>query len=65
MIGKVIGAVLLTVGMLWTGASELRAQPVQGDEAQATPARISYIDGQVSFWRPGSAEWTPARAPRM
>src|SRR6185436_7387560 len=64
MIGKVIGAILLTVGMLGTGASDLRAQPVQGDEAQtlvATPARISYIDGQVSFWRPGSAEWTPAR----
>ena len=64
MIGKVIGAILLTVGMLGTGASDLRAQPAQGDEAQtlvATPARISYIDGQVSFWRPGSAEWTPAR----
>ena len=26
----------------------------------ATPARISYLNGQVSFWRPGAEGWTPA-----
>ena len=23
--------------------------------------RISYLDGEVSFWRPGRAEWAPAK----
>ena len=64
MIGKLIVATLLTAGMLLTGALNLCAQPARSDQAQTaavTPARISYIDGDVSFWRPGAEEWTPAR----
>ena len=64
MIGKLIVATLLTAGMLLTGALNLCAQPARSDQAQtaaATPARISYISGDVSFWRPGAEEWTPAR----
>jgi hypothetical protein len=26
-----------------------------------TPPRLSYTDGQVSFWRPGAPEWTQAQ----
>lgn len=26
-----------------------------------TPPRLSFIDGQVSFWRPGAEEWVAAR----
>jgi Family of unknown function (DUF6600) len=26
-----------------------------------TPVRISYLNGEVSFWRPGGTEWAPAR----
>jgi hypothetical protein len=26
-----------------------------------TPARVSYIHGEVSFWRPGAPEWAQAR----
>lgn len=26
-----------------------------------TPPRLSFVDGQVSFWRPGAEEWTEAR----
>ena len=64
MIGKLIVATLLTAGMLLTGALSLWAQPQGSDQTQtaaATPARISYINGDVSFWRPGATEWTPAR----
>ena len=25
-----------------------------------TPPRLSLLDGEVSFWRPGTQEWTPA-----
>lgn len=26
-----------------------------------TPSRASYLTGEVSFWRPGAADWAPAR----
>jgi hypothetical protein len=26
-----------------------------------TPPRLSYVEGEVSFWRPGAADWTPAQ----
>jgi hypothetical protein len=64
MNGKRILATLLTAGLLCTGAINLGAQPPPGAPAQTvavTPARISYLSGDVSFWRPGAAEWTPAR----
>ena len=31
------------------------------EATDATPPRISYINGEVSFWRPGADEWTQAR----
>jgi hypothetical protein len=36
----------------------------QDDEAigfERTPPRLSYLDGEVSFLRPGADDWTPAR----
>jgi hypothetical protein len=42
-----------------------QVQPaIPPDEATAeerTPPRLSYVDGQVSFWRPGAPEWTAAQ----
>src|SRR2546425_12104988 len=26
-----------------------------------TPPRLSYVDGEVSFWRPGAQDWAPAQ----
>jgi hypothetical protein len=43
------------------------ADPVQAqgdDEAvgfERTPPRLGFLDGDVSFWRPGAEEWTRAR----
>ncbi|HEY7206401.1 MAG TPA: DUF6600 domain-containing protein [Methylomirabilota bacterium] len=31
------------------------------DAAAPTPPRLSYTDGDVSFWRPGGDDWTPAQ----
>ena len=28
--------------------------------AEATPPRVSYLYGEVSFWRPGAHDWAPA-----
>ncbi|MGH2670501.1 MAG: hypothetical protein ACRDH5_15540, partial [bacterium] len=38
--------------------------PAPPDESTAddrTPPRLSYVDGQVSFWRPGAPEWVAAQ----
>ena len=57
MIRKLIFTMLLTALSLWVPPP----RSAQAQTAAATPARISYIGGEVSFWRPGAAEWTPAR----
>lgn len=31
------------------------------EEAARTPPRTSFIEGQVSYWRPGAEDWVPAR----
>jgi hypothetical protein len=37
-------------------------QPATAEPApDVTPVRISYLHGEVSFWRPGATEWAPAR----
>ena len=28
---------------------------------EITPPRLSFIDGNASFWRPGAQDWAPAR----
>jgi uncharacterized protein DUF6600 len=35
--------------------------PVPAEAPDVTPPRISYLNGQVSFWRPGADDWTPAK----
>ena len=61
-------AALLAVAMLMGSPALAGAQappppgttaPTAGDDA-TTPARISYMHGEVSFWRPGAEDWTPA-----
>jgi uncharacterized protein DUF6600 len=32
----------------------------EADAQETTPPRVSYIHGEVSFWRPGAADWAPA-----
>jgi hypothetical protein len=32
----------------------------QAETPEATPPRISYLHGEVSFWRPGAHDWVPA-----
>jgi len=69
-------ALLLTLGAAptgWAGSSNPPAPPgapapaapetapeAAADAQEPTPPRVSYIHGEVSFWRPGAADWAPA-----
>jgi uncharacterized protein DUF6600 len=60
-------AVVMTLGMVSaTPAADPpppqgSAPSVAGDEGGLTPPRLSYTDGEVSFWRPGAPDWTAAQ----
>jgi hypothetical protein len=41
------------------GASALHAQQTRA--VGVTPPRLSFIDGEVSYWRPGAEDWAPAQ----
>jgi len=47
-------AVSATIGASAVGAQDARAVGV-------TPPRLSFIDGEVSYWRPGAEDWGPAQ----
>src|SRR5213594_653358 len=58
----------LTLGlMLVFGASAAPAATAPPDAPGPegpigrTPPRLSYVDGEASFWRPGASEWAPAQ----
>ena len=37
------------------------ASPTAEAPIGSTPPRLSYVDGEVSFWRPGASDWAPAQ----
>jgi hypothetical protein len=53
---------VLSLGLL-LGSAPVNAQSVdpQAVASDRTPPRLSYADGDVSFWRPGAQEWAPAQ----
>jgi len=67
--------VTILLGVMFSGATPARAddeppaveppgadQPAEDAEFTGrTPPRLSFTDGEVSFWRPGAADWAPAR----
>src|SRR6266545_2108634 len=61
--GKKLLAVVLTLALLGGPVQGARAAVTAGDgQADAsTPPRLSYSDGEVSFWRPGAQDWAPAQ----
>ena len=60
-------AAVSTVTVMVNGAGFVRAgsaqpaAPPATDARQVTPSRLSYLDGEASFWRPGGQDWAPAR----
>jgi uncharacterized protein DUF6600 len=62
-------ASLLGLLLVFGASSSARAAappaPAAGPDTASTigrtPPRLSYVDGEVSFWRPGAADWAPAQ----
>jgi hypothetical protein len=61
-------AVAIALALLVLFAIDVTVAPAAdgpaGEEPGAigrTPPRLSFVDGQVSFWRPGAEEWAQAR----
>jgi len=47
---------------LFAGALPARAnEEPTADGLERTPPRLSFTDGEVSFWRSGAEDWTPAQ----
>ncbi|MGH7535248.1 MAG: DUF6600 domain-containing protein, partial [Gemmatimonadales bacterium] len=59
--------IALALGLLVVVGNPAIARPADSgdpDESAAigrTPPRLSYVDGQVSFWRPGAQDWAQAQ----
>ncbi len=52
---------LTLVFELALGVGVTRAAESEDDGIGATPPRLSYADGEVSFFRPGAQDWAPAQ----
>ncbi len=62
---QAVTVVLVLALALGGGIAPVAAQaPGPPDESAAdgrTPPRLGYVDGQVSFWRPGATDWVAAQ----
>ena len=53
---------MLTLGLLAGVALAADAPNPEATTIDRTPPRLSFVDGQVSFWRPGAQDWAQAQA---
>jgi len=54
-------AICMLTGLSATAQETAPAEPLQNEEIGRTPPRLSFVDGQVSFWRPGAQDWVQAQ----
>lgn len=52
-------ALLVVLGGLGAGPRTVQAD--DDTPRSPTPPRLAFVDGEVSFWRPGGEDWTPAQ----
>jgi len=64
MLTRRIVVALLAVVVAASGPGSIPAAdpPAPEPSSEVTPTRVSYLYGQVSFWRPGAQEWAEAKA---
>jgi len=63
MRSKLIIGLAMLICMLTglSSAAQETAPSEQNEEIGQTPPRLSFVDGQVSFWRPGAQDWVQAQ----
>jgi len=59
---RLILALGVLLGVAPAAAQGTDTPEPQQDAVGRTPPRLSFVDGQVSFWRPGAQDWTQAQA---
>jgi len=52
---------MLTLGFLTGVALAADTPNPEATPSDQTPPRLSFVDGQVSFWRPGAQDWAQAQ----
>jgi len=52
---------MLTLGWFTGVALAADAPTPEATPSDRTPPRLSFVDGQVSFWRPGAQDWAQAQ----
>jgi len=56
-----LGLVLLLGPMLAPAAAQVVTAPAADGPIGRMPPRLSYVNGEVSLWRPGATDWAPAQ----
>jgi hypothetical protein len=54
-------ALTLLVALVGEGASSRPVRAYDDTRLGPTPPRLGFLDGDVSFWRPGAEDWAPAQ----
>lgn len=61
MVRRILAAFVLVATFLGVAGTGLAQPPDNGAQVDPTPSRLSYVEGSVSFWRPGGSDWAPAQ----
>jgi hypothetical protein len=61
MLRRTLAAVMILATCLGLASGAARAADTDVQVDDATPPRLSYTAGSVSFWRPGGDDWAPAQ----
>ena len=54
-------AICMLAGLSAAAQGTAPPEPPQSEVIGPTPPRLSFVDGQVSFWRPGAQDWAQAQ----
>ena len=57
----IVALVILAVAAGGPGSIPAADPPSPEQSGEITPTRVSYLYGEVSFWRPGAQEWAEAK----
>jgi hypothetical protein len=58
----IVALLLLALAASGPGSIPAADPPSPEQSSEITPTRVSYLYGEVSFWRPGAQEWAEAKA---